>query len=288
MASEVILSIITINWNNCNGLERTMESVSEQTVKEVEYIVIDGGSTDGSVEVIRRYEDTLGDRFRWVSEKDEGIYNAMNKGLAMATGDYVEFLNSGDCLASTEAVEKMVLALEKAEYPSILYGNMIKCYPDGKMIRDKCFAGQPITMLGMYSGTLNHNPAYIKKELFEKYGYYDDNLKICSDWKWFMKTIIFGDEKAEYTDLDVTTFDMTGISEDEDSRSIITSERRQYLETRVPSKVLKDYDMYASDIYLMRRIHRFKWAFKLVYFLERCLSKYERFIQRKTKETIWG
>ena len=87
------ISIITINYNNCEGLRRTIESVVNQTCRDFEYIIIDGGSTDGSVDVIKRYADNID---YWVSEPDKGIYNAMNKGIRMATGDYVQILNSGD------------------------------------------------------------------------------------------------------------------------------------------------------------------------------------------------
>ncbi|MBQ5456460.1 MAG: glycosyltransferase, partial [Prevotella sp.] len=140
------LSIITINRNNATGLEKTMRSVAAQTVKEFEYIVIDGASTDGSVEAIKRVEAQLA-HLKWVSEPDTGIYNAMNKGLRMASGDYIQILNSGDCLAADDVTERMLAALEKAGCPTILYGNMVKCFPDGRRLVDKGPEGQEITML---------------------------------------------------------------------------------------------------------------------------------------------
>ena len=161
------LSIITINRNNAAGLEKTMQSVATQIFKEFEYIVIDGASTDGSVEVVKKYEPQFA-CLKWISESDKGIYNAMNKGLHMASGDYIQILNSADCLASDDVTERMLSALDKAGKPSILYGNMVKCFPDGRKLVDRCFAGQEITMLGMFTGTLNHDPAYIRRELFEK------------------------------------------------------------------------------------------------------------------------
>ena len=219
------LSIITINRNNAAGLEKTMQSVAAQTFKEFEYIVVDGASSDGSVEVIKKY----GPRFacmKWVSEPDAGIYNAMNKGLRMALGDYIQILNSGDCLAADDVTERMVTALENEGEPSILYGNMVKCFPDGRKMVDKCFSGQEITMLGMYTGTLNHDPAYIRRDLFEKYGYYDESLKIVSDWKWYLQSVIIGGEKPVYVDMDVTLFDMMGVSENEENKETIQKERQ--------------------------------------------------------------
>ena len=269
------LSIITINRNNAVGLEKTMRSVAAQTFKEFEYIVIDGASTDESVEVIKRHEAEFS-HLRWVSEPDSGIYNAMNKGIRMASGDYVQILNSADALAAPDVTERMLAALEKADCPSIFYGNMVKCFPDGRKLVDKSFAGREITMLDMYTGTLNHDPAYISRDLFEKYGYYDESLKIVSDWKWYLQAIILGGEKPQYVDMDVTLFDMTGISEDAKSKAVIREERAKVLEAMVPSTFLHDYQHYAKDIHLMRRIHRHPWAYKLVWFVERCLFKMEK------------
>ena len=107
------LSLITINRNNVAGLEKTLQSVADQTFKEFEYIVIDGASTDGSVEVIKKYEFCFA-HLKWVSESDSGIYNAMNKGLRMASGEYIQILNSGDGLAAPDVTEKMLDELEKA------------------------------------------------------------------------------------------------------------------------------------------------------------------------------
>ena len=269
------LSIITINRNNAIGLEKTMLSVAAQTYKELEYIVIDGASTDGSVEVIKKYESEFA-HLKWVSEPDTGIYNAMNKGIRMASGDYIQILNSADAMAAPDVTERMLAALEKADRPSIFYGNMVKCFPDGRKLVDKSFAGREITMLDMYTGTLNHDPAYIRRELFDQYGYYDESLKIVSDWKWYLQAIILGGEKPQYVDLDVTLFDMTGISEDAKSKTVIQEERTKVLEELIPAGYLHDYQKYSEDIHLMRRIHRHPWAYKLVWFVERCLFKMEK------------
>ena len=274
------LSIITINRNNAFGLEKTMQSVAAQTYKEFEYIVVDGDSTDGSVEIVKRYESQF-DHLKWVSEPDTGIYNAMNKGIRMASGDYIQILNSADGLAAPDVTEHMLAALEKAGYPSIFYGNMVKCFPDGRRLVDKSFAGREITMLDMYTGTLNHDPVYIRRDLFEKYGFYDESLKIVSDWKWYLQAIILGGEKPQYVDMDVTLFDMTGISEDAKSKAVIREERAKVLEALVSSAYLLDYQRYADDIHLMQRVHRHPWAFKLVYLMERALFKVEKLKNKK-------
>lgn len=273
------LSIITINRNNAPGLEKTMQSVLSQTRRDFEYVVVDGASTDDSITVIRRLAPAFGDRLKWISEPDKGIYNAMNKGIGMATGEYIQVLNSGDSLVSPDVVEKMYVALEKENFPSILYGNMLKDFPDGHVHRDKGFAGEDITLLGMYIGTLNHSPAYIRRSLFDKYGSYDESLKIDSDWKWYLQAIVFGKEKPVYADIDVTLFDMTGISET--NTALTKAEREQVLQELVPPTVLADYDAWVPSIRQMRRIKRHPWAYRIVWFLERVLFKIEK---RKDKK----
>ena len=277
------LSIITINRNNAAGLEKTMNSVLSQSYSDFEYVVVDGASTDNSVDVIRRFSIQFGDRLKWVSEPDKGIYNAMNKGIRMASGDYVEFLNSGDCLVAEDVVLKMFTVLDKEGYPSILYGNMLKNLPDGTILKDKCFAGQDITFLGFYTGSLNHSPAYIDRSLFDKYGLYDENLKIVSDWKWYLQAIIFGGEKPMYTDVDVTFFDMNGISET--NKDLDKKERRQVLEELINPAILTDYDQCFFLFQQMKRLTRHPWAFKLVWFIERCLFKIEKFQRKQSAET---
>ncbi len=274
------LSIITINRNNAAGLEKTMRSVAAQTFKGFEYIVVDGASTDGSVEVVKELGAEIV-HLQWVSEPDSGIYNAMNKGIRMASGDYIQILNSGDCLAADDVAEKMLKSLEEKGSPSILYGNMVKCYPDGSRFVDKSFAGREITLLDMYRGTLNHNPAYIRRELFERYGYYDENLKIVSDWKWYLQAIIFGGEKPQYTDIEVTLFDMLGISET--NKELNQSERRQVLGQLLPKAVLADYEQYAFPMEQIQRLKRHPWAYKMVWFLERCLFKMEKAKDRRKR-----
>lgn len=270
----MILTIITINRNNAAGLERTMQSVAAQTRTDLEYVVVDGASTDGSQDVIQKLSETFGNRIKWVSEPDAGIYSAMNKGIRMATGDYVQFLNSGDSLASKDVVERMYFALEQNGYPSILYGNMLKAMPDGRTRRDRCFAGKPITLKGFIRGSLNHSPAYIKKSLFEKYGLYDESMRIVSDWKWYLQAIILGEETPVYTDIDVTLFDMTGISET--NAELRESERRKELMEMIPAGILKDYDTHLQDIERMEQLRRHPWAFKFTWFLERCLFKLDK------------
>lgn len=276
------LSIITINRNNATGLEKTMLSVASQTYKEFEYIVVDGASTDDSVEVIKWLAPQFGERLKWISEPDNGIYNGMNKGIRMASGEYIQILNSGDILAASDVTGKMIATLKHQEQKlGILYGNMIRDYGNGKLVRDKrkVKSQEPRaecvewTMYDFIKGTVNHDPTYIHRSLYEKYGLYDDSLKITSDWKWFVNAVVFGGEKLYYVPIDVTIFDTTGISETNlDARE---KERRVELEKMLPAAILKDYDNYHFPIEQYKRLKKHHmWG--LVYFMERVLFKLEK------------
>lgn len=279
----MILSIITINRNNASGLEKTMRSVWSQNRDDFEYIVVDGASTDGSKEVIVQYARKFGDRMKWVSEPDRGIYNAMNKGIGMASGEYVQFLNSGDRLVSDDVVGQMSEALDINGCPPMLYGNMIKDMPGGGFLRDRSFAGQEITFGGFYRGTLNHSPTYIRKDLFNEYGIYDESLKIVSDWKWFLQVVIFGGKVPVYIDCDVSLFDMNGISET--NKDLDKKERKKVLSELVPTAILSDYERWSVSIDQMKRLKRHPWASRCVWFLERCLFKIEK-RRMKQKESL--
>lgn len=274
----MILSIVTINYNNAEGLKKTLASVTAQTVIEFEHVVVDGASTDGSADIIREYAEKAAYPVCWVSEPDKGIYNAMNKGLRMASGEYIEILNSGDTFATIESTAKMQEALKQAQFPPILYGNMLKDYGNGKLVRDDCGGTslRPDSFLYFYKGTLNHDCAYIRRSLFEKYGYYNEEMRICSDWEWYVKAIAIGGEKTVYANADVTIFDMEGISESGGkNRDVIIKERRGYLEQVLPKSVLNDYDNYQFPIEQYRRLKKHHlWG--VASFMERVLFKLEK------------
>lgn len=278
------LSIITINYNNAAGLRKTVQSVAEQLPCDlaVEHIIVDGNSTDESVQIIRNYEQQISASsisLTWVSEPDKGIYNAMNKGIRMASGEYIQILNSGDCLASASVIKATYDALEKHQYPPILYGNMLKTKDWTHFVRDTsgaCSDYTPQSFLYFYNGTLNHDCAYIRRALFDKFGYYNETMQICADWEWYVRAIVLGRTPAVYVNVDVTQFDMNGISESNDTgRAIIRQERRAYLEQILPPAILADYDKYAIPILQYQRLKKHHlWG--IVHFVERVLFKLEK------------
>ena len=275
------LSIITINWNNASGLEKTMLSVASQTYKEFEYVIVDGASTDGSVEVIKKLEPEFA-YLKWVSEPDKGIYNAMNKGIMMTSGEYIFILNSSDLLFSSTAIEEMLEALSQDKNVRLLLGNIVKAgVKRRRRMRPKHETRQlkPIesSMFLFYHGTIPHDAAFIKKDVFEEFGYYDENMKICSDWKLFLNVIALGGVVPMCVDIDLVEFDMSGISESGGiNADVIKKERRSYLEEILHPSILKDYDRYCKDILMMQRLHRFPIVFGIVRFMERCLFKLDK------------
>ena len=280
------LSIITINYNNAEGLRKTLASVAAQTYRDIEHIIIDGSSTDGSVDVIKEYVRNVermnelkseGIHVVWLSETDKGIYNAMNKGIRKATGDYVQILNSGDMLAAEDVTESMMVKLNElsnervneSDGVAILYGNMIKKdYTTGKILGKS--KEVEYSLRQYYSSTMNHDCCYFRRDLFEVYGLYDENLKIVSDWKWFLQAIGLGNVKPVYVDIDVTIFDASGISET--NLALRNKERRQVLEELLPPAILVDYDKYAFPTTQFDRLKKYH-LWPLVYFIERVLFK---------------
>lgn len=288
------LSIVTINYNNVNGLRKTLASVVAQSYRDIEHIIVDAASTDGSVDVIREYESANRSSVNpltiiWSSEKDKGIYDGMNKGIRKATGDYIQILNSGDILASDDVTERMINSLNSLNVNSlndkigvpILYGNMIRDFGNGKLSKDICLGDRvkseelrahevEWTMDDFIKGTVNHDPTYIHRSLYEKYGLYDENLKICSDWKWFVNVVVFGGEKLYYVQIYVTIFDTTGISET--NLAFREQERHAELEKMLPAAILKDYDQYHFPISQYNRLKKYH-LWPIVYFMERVLFK---------------
>jgi glycosyltransferase involved in cell wall biosynthesis len=280
------LSIITINYNNAEGLRKTLVSVAAQTYADIEHIIVDGGSTDNSVEVIREYEQSLtsrlsplASRLKWISEPDKGIYNAMNKGIRMATGEYIEILNSGDILFDSQVTQRMIEHLdqinaERKESLGIIYGNITKVNAQGQVVGKSGYTEYSLRQF--YSSTLNHDCAYIRRDLFEEYGLYDENLKIVSDWKWYLQAIGLGRVKPEYVDIDVTIFDDGGVSET--NLALRNAERRKVLEELLPPAVLWDYDTHAFEMEQMKRLRRWH-LYGLVWFIERVCFKLEKWFR---------
>ncbi|MBP3511756.1 MAG: glycosyltransferase [Prevotella sp.] len=225
-------SIITINFNNRDGLRKTIESVVRQTCKDYEFIVIDGGSTDGSADVIREHEAGIS---YWVSEHDNGIYHAMNKGIAQAHGEYLNFMNSGDCFYNERVLEDMK---EKLGGHDIVVGRDYH-YDEHSGLDFTTILPKRVSMITFYTSYLPHQATFFKAGLFAD-TLYDTSLSICSDLLFYIQKIVSEGCTVHMTDIIVCRREQNGISTTQNDRAI--EERKQILNRLVAPGIRKDYD----------------------------------------------
>lgn len=245
------LSIITVNLNNRTGLLKTFTSIANQSSRDFEYIVIDGSSTDGSVELIEHTSFID----RWISEKDAGVYEAMNKGIALATGDYLLFLNSGDQLFNDVVIEK---AIPQLTGEAIIYGNLQQAWDDTSRIH---YFPEKLTFGHFLKETIGHLSTFIRSDLFEKYGLYETEYKIVADWAFFTKVIIKQNVSVKHIPDVVGTFDMSGMSSNPANFDKIDRERRQFMSKHF-GRFLEDYEQHATTLQTLKKIQSskgFRW-----------------------------
>jgi glycosyltransferase involved in cell wall biosynthesis len=231
-----------------------MESVFSQTFQNIEYIVIDGGSADGSVEFIESNRDMLA---YWISEADKGIYDAMNKGIDQSSGDYLLFLNSGDWLVDELVIEKFVgfKPIEGIVYGDPLVRNGINW--KRKFMPKKMSIGNALTH------TLNHQAEFFHSSIFKNNYRYDTSYKMVSDWIFTNNAIIFKNCTSQYIDLEVCYFEDPGISSDFKLR---LQERKRYLKENFDPlflKILKEYQILSTEHQTLKKSVLIKIATKL-------------------------
>lgn len=223
------LTIITVCYNNKDGLARTLKSVKSQTCKDFQYIVIDGASTDGSEELIHDYSDNID---YWISEKDSGIYNAMNKGIEKAQGKYCLFLNSGDSLYSCDTIENVLPLLSEADFIS---GDTICTFQDGHKKVWKAVNNATTYLLAIYS--LSHQATFIRTDLLKKRPYRED-LKIVSDWEQMFYEIVIKDKTYKRINIPICLFAQGGISSA--APQLRESERQKVLGEHFSKRMYQD------------------------------------------------
>lgn len=217
------VSIITINYNDANGLEKTIQSVVSQTFSDYELVVIDGGSTDKSIDIIKKHGDKIN---YWVSEKDKGIYDAQNKGVLISKGDYLIFLNSGDSFFNQNVLAEF-FEFEKNNKKKVVYGksNIIDADGTSRILSPP----EKLDLNFWYSNTLNHQAIFMHSSMFAKFGNFSTQYKYASDFEHLFK--IYVKEPLEFAFLNsvVCNYDNTGLTSKDEFHKLIIQERIQIM-----------------------------------------------------------
>ncbi|MEI7675366.1 MAG: glycosyltransferase family 2 protein [Bacteroidales bacterium] len=272
------LSIITINRNNADGLRKTIESVVHQSFKNFEFIVIDGNSTDGSVDVIKEYSEGIS---FWVSEFDSGVYNAMNKGITRATGEYCLFLNSGDWLIDEKIVEYFCNL--DVDY-DFVYGDLY-LWNNGIVTPRKFSNSEDIGYLEFYIDSgLPHQATFIKRAIFSTFGLYNETNLYVSDWELFFVAIVVHNSSFQHIDRVISYYDMTGLTARNESQIKLNEERNLVLNHYLPLvnrsffKILKQNQILRSkeniySEYLSLKNGRLSLIVRIMLWLKRKVNK---------------
>lgn len=255
MSANTKISIITVCFNDKQGFIQTADSVLRQSCKDYEWIVIDGGSTDGSRLEIERLNDYID---YWVSEADKGIYNGMNKGIAKASGEYCLFLNSGDFLCSRKSIERVV---DKLDGTDIIVFDIFseKKWPFG--LKPYYIMPSTITLGSFVNSGICHQAAFIKTTLLKKNNY-DESLRITSDWKFFFEELIVHKSSYKHVGIPFASFDCSGISSKNDERN--NREKQGVLESYFDASLIKQVKLAAEWDYALAKTAGYPLLTKIV------------------------
>lgn len=247
-----------------------MESIIVQTFTDYEQIIIDGGSIDGSLDVIIKYAN---EHTYWISEPDNGIYNAMNKGINKAIGEYCFFLNSGDFFIDKYVLENFCIRKPSAE---IIFGNLSVSL-NGKVI-SRVLGKPKLTFFDLYnSNVVKHQSTFIQRQVFDRFGLFNEDQKIVSDWEFFIKTLGFGSVSYQYLDLDIADFDNNGLSNN--AKKLVEKEKENVLNKYINPMMLNDY-RYFNDLHFMQPALKYKISKIALRIISKCAKIYDRNIKR--------
>lgn len=227
----MLISVVTINYNNAEGLRKTIQSVLNQDYPHLQYIVIDGNSTDGSLAAIKEAESKIS---FWVSEPDSGLYHAMNKGVEKVKGEYVLFLNSGDWFERKDSLSTLVSYCEGQDF---VYGNQVIENEESSWVK---YYPHQLSFSFFIRDALPHASTLIKAALFEKYGKYNENFYIVSDWEFFLLCICKHNCTYKHIEQPVSVFNIYGRSSLPENRWTLEGEKQAVLEKHFAT-FLPDY-----------------------------------------------
>lgn len=245
------ISIITATWNSSATLRDTMESVLSQTYSDIEHIIVDGGSSDNTMEIVRELEPRYLGHLRYVSDQDKGIYDAMNKGIAMATGDIVGILNSDDFYTSDSILSAVVSAFEDGNIDAV-YGDIHYVQDDDLQKCTRYYSSKHFHRRWMRLGFMPAHPSfYCRKEIYEKYGGFNLSYKIAADFECLLRFIFVHKIRLRYIPMDFVTMRTGGASTSglSSHKQILRDHQRAFKDNGVYSNVLLESLRYIYKIY---------------------------------------
>lgn len=275
------LSIITINLNNIGGLKKTIESVIEQLYTDFEYLIIDGGSTDGSQDLIRSNANKIS---FWISELDNGIYHAMNKGIRAAKGEYLLFLNSGDFLVDNNVLREV---FKEDHTEDILWGTSI--YSRNGQVLFNSPSPEKLTLKFFYNQTISHQSTFIRSSLFKQYGNYREDFKINSDYEFWIRTIILNNCSTKKLNVVVSDYNLEGLSGSQNNLELSREENKKILKQSIPPKILDDYSAWMEERKQLEVLYWLKskqWIYRFLVFLHKIAINFFSWKKHRRNKSI--
>lgn len=261
------LTIITINFNHREGLQRTIDSIVNQTFTDYEWIVVDGGSTDGSRELLEKYTDHFA---WWCSEPDNGVYNAMNKGIAHATGEYINFMNSGDIFATSTVLSEFFAQPRTAD---IIFGLMALEAYDGETVNTPAVPPR-YRWWEFYNRGMGHQSEFAKRALFAERTF-DETLRLTADWEWNAYFIAAKRVLTEFVPMVISRYEGGGMTDNQMEKLYA---EREVIHQRYFASMCDDD---VSELRYVAAVKRFKVTRALYYLLSRCANRWIRYKKSK-------
>lgn len=261
MAERMVISVVTATFNSAGTIRETLDSVLGQTYSNIEHLIVDGQSTDNTMDIIREYEpryEACGKVLRWVSERDRGLYDAMNKGIGMASGDVIGILNSDDFYTSADVLENVVSGIEGVD---AVYGDIHYVSPADLTKPVRYYSSKRFRRLQMLMGYMPAHPSfYCRASVYKRYGGFDTSYKIGADFEQLFRLIYVNRLSTKYIPCDFVTMRKGGASTDgfHSHLWILRDHFRAYVAHKVPWAILLDVLRYPQKLFSIYVFRLFK------------------------------
>lgn len=244
----MVISVVISTFNSGNTLRDTLESVLRQGYRDVEVIVVDGGSSDNTMEIVREYEGRFEGRLRWISEPDRGLYDAMNKGIALATGDVVGILNSDDFYTSDDVLERVAREIDGVD---AVYGDIHFVNPDDLTKCVRYYSSRSFRRWQMRLGFMPAHPSfYCRRHVYQSLGAFDLQFKVAADFEQLLRLIYVNRISTKYIPMDFVTMRTGGASTSglQSHKAILRDHLRAYRKHGIGASVATEGLRYAYRV----------------------------------------